>query len=136
MKEKPADGRRCAAAPGRPRHQPVMSIIEFRNSIISKIHGKKHNTIPRLTLKPCDAWVYAERLLEMHGAILRDRLRAMGSVHLVAQSMGGMIGQILLTKYPERLRSGTFIMTCPGPGNGKSSSPSPHNPHLILIVLT
>ena len=43
---------------------------------------------------------------------------AINRVHLVGASMGGMIAQIMLTSYPERVRSCTIIMSCPGPGNG------------------
>ena len=49
--------------------------------------------------------------------LLLDEL-SISRVHLVGQSMGGMIAQLLLVKYPERVRSATFLMTCPGPGNG------------------
>lgn len=49
--------------------------------------------------------------------LLLDELSIL-RVHLLGQSMGGMIAQLLLVKYPERVRSATLLMTCPGPGNG------------------
>ena len=45
-------------------------------------------------------------------------------VHVVGSSMGGMIAQLILTGYPERCRSCTIMLSCPGPGNG---------PHLPTI---
>lgn len=49
--------------------------------------------------------------------LLLDRL-GITNAHVIGMSMGGMIAQILLTQYPERIRSTTIIMSCPGPSNG------------------
>lgn len=67
--------------------------------------------------------VYTLEAMASDALLLLDAL-SINRVHMIGQSMGGMIAQILLTSYPERIRSATFIMSCPGPGNG------PHLPSL------
>ena len=82
--------------------------LQPRNEVINALKERVG-----LAIEPC----YRLEDMAEDGMLLLDAL-SISRVDLVGQSMGGMIAQILLTRYPERVRSATLVMTCPGPGNG------------------